>query len=150
MTTDTTTWLGDNNPFTESFPSASLNEAQVRTLVSFSGERVGSLGPDGAIRRLTESGIVEISVNWVRNDRDIGSAGRLWLTNNGEYIASSIWRGSKSDDSGPVIVYRYLPIPEGLRWRPLGEKAEEIRYDKSRGGEGAVVATRKFIKEHYT
>ena len=148
---EATKWLGDGNPFNERFPTIGLTETQVRTLVSFSGGRVTGLGPSPAIHKLTANGVVEINVNWSLSARDEhGSGGKLWLGGDGEYIAAAIWEGGRSDAPGPIRVYRYPPLPEGHRWRPLGSKAEEIIYEQSHGHGGSTQNTRAFIKELYT
>jgi hypothetical protein len=143
-------WLGDGSPFGEHFPSCGLNEAQVRTLVSFSGVRVVGLAPSPAIRKLSESGIVEIGASWStsRDDRHGGVGGKLWLEADGTYIAAAIWEGSNSDARGPIKVYRWSYGRKEARWR-LGENAEEVSYDRADSHIGAYEQTRTFIKNEY-
>jgi hypothetical protein len=154
MTDDTQTmtdkWLGDNSPFNERFPECGLNEKQVATLLSFSHQiRCSGLGPSPAIHKLTESGIVELSVKWSKHMNDFGSGGRLWMTDSGEYIAGAIWEGVKSDATGPIKVYRWAPMPPGQHFRRFDEKATEVTYPRSDGHNGSTYGTREFIKLHW-
>jgi hypothetical protein len=147
VTTDTTTdkWLGDGNPFNERFPSCGLTERQVATLVGFSGTRVAGLGPSPAICKLSESGIVEISVRWAKALDDFGSAGKLWLKEDGTFIAAAVWEGVVSDARGPIRVYRWDPDSK----RRLGDKADELHYERADSSIGAYEQTRTFIKHNY-
>ena len=141
-------WLGDGNPFSERFPTADLNEKQVKTLVGFSDIMVTGLGPSPAIRKLTDSGIVEVSVNWGKNPKDFGSGGKLWIAATGDYIAAAMWEGSHTSSIGPIRVYRWKPLEHGSI-RRFGDKAEEVTYPQDSGHKGSTQATREFIREHW-
>lgn len=138
------TWLGDNNPFSESFPQSDLNEAQVRTLLGFSHKiRISGLGVSPAVKKLTESGILEVKVNWAKTMDDHGVGGTIWLKDDGQYIAAEVWEGAHFSDIGPVRVYRWRP--EVRRWA-FDAKAEEVVYEQSTGHKGAIRQTRDFIR----
>lgn len=146
MSNTTDKWLGDGNPFSESFPPCGLNERQIATLVGFSQLHVVGLGVSPAIRKLSESGIVEITVRWATTMDSHGSAGKLWVKEDGTYIAGAVWEGARHDAPGPIKVYRWHPRQDR---RSFTEHAEMILFERSEGHKGAYELTRQYIKHYY-
>lgn len=149
-------WLGNRDGGHESFPSGTLNERQLRTLLAISekGNRgVISLDIQPAVLQITED-IVEIHTRFGMRSNELAAAKvYFWINSDGKFLAAV-----EEKYEGPAGVHR--PGDKSRKWavaylrRPDMSSfaaSEEKEYERmwSLGGGGAVDDTRKFIRENW-
>lgn len=153
---DSGTWLGKFvDDSREIFPDGAINSEQLRMILTLHDARFGRIVNTGhgirkPILRLTKE-ITEVHLQVGAHDNFMGQRGVvMWLREDGKQIASAVAldqhgrdRQAKSYWIKPEDIDGFKP----LDWEPITTQHQHGFW--SLGNDGAVPATRQWIKEHY-